>query len=84
MEPVSGALAGWRRTRTSHGIVLSLQVAASAEDVRSNTLGRVDLALNDRQLRSLAPDLVRATEQRDMEVFARAPWWQRLLRLRPR
>jgi hypothetical protein len=79
MEHVSGALAGWRRTRTAHGIVLSLQVATSTDDAHRGKLGRVDVALNERQLRSLARDLARATEQRDMEVFARPRWWQRLL-----
>lgn len=86
MQQLTGALAGWRRTRTDHGIILSLQIAASADDVRSQRLGRVDVALNERQLRSLARDLVRAAEQRDIQVFARKPWWrkglERLKRLR--
>ena len=75
MTHVTGALAGWRRTRARHGIVLSLQVATSADDRVQERLGRVDLALNERQLRSLARDLVRAAEERDIQVFARKPWW---------
>lgn len=78
MQQLSGALAGWRRSRSSNGIIITLQVAESAEDVNRHTMSRVDLALNDRQLRSLARDLVRAAEQRNLDIFADRHWWTRL------
>lgn len=84
MEQLTGALAGWKRTRTTSGIVLSFQVAASVEDLHQRRLSRVDLALNDRQLRSLARDLIRAAEQRDLDIFARPRWWTRLFSRRVR
>lgn len=72
----SGALAGWKRDRTAHGIVLTLQVAGSAEDYQRRAFARVRIAINDRQLRSLVRDLTRAAQEQGIELFARRPWWR--------
>ena len=65
-----GALIGWRRAESDHGIVVRLQIAASADDVRNQRWETIDLALNDRQLRSLTRDLMRAAKQRGLDLFA--------------
>ncbi|MBO9603697.1 MAG: hypothetical protein J7496_14435 [Novosphingobium sp.] len=71
-----GALAGWRRTPSGHGIVLTLQVAESVAAFERKEFDRVELALNDRQLRSLARDLERAARSRGMDLRApRAKSW---------
>ena len=75
-----GALGGWKRTTSEHGIRLTLQVAPSVEEFRARQFGHVEIALNDRQLRSLTRDLVRASRERDLELFAARPWWRKLLR----
>ena len=81
-EPrVRGALVGWRQSRSEHGAVLRLQVARSAEDFHARSLDKVELALNDRQLRSLARDLIRAAQGRDLHpLFARRTLWARVQR----
>ena len=66
-----GALIGWRRVESEHGIVLRLQVARTADDVWTNRWETLDLALNDRQLRSLTRDLMRAATARKLDLFSR-------------
>ncbi len=73
---MAGALAGWRRDRTSGGTVLTLQIANSAESFRSGNYTQVHLALNDRQLRSLARELYRATDEKGIALFAPRKWWR--------
>ncbi len=76
----SGALVGWRQEKSDHGMVLRLQVARSLDDYRERGLDRIDLALNDRQLRSLTRDLVRMSDSRDLSLFAPNGMLQRLRR----
>jgi hypothetical protein len=64
-----GALVGWKRAPSSNGIVLTLQVAEAASDFRDKDFAHVNLALNERQLRSLARDLTRAAEDRGIDIF---------------
>jgi hypothetical protein len=75
---VRGALVGWRQSQSEHGAVLRLQVARSAADVRDRSWDKVEIALNERQLRSFARDLVRAAHERDLRLFARRPLWERM------
>lgn len=75
-----GALGGWKRSPSEHGIRLTLQVAPSVEEFHERRFGHVEIALNDRQLRSLTRDLMRASRERDLTLFARRPWWRKLLR----
>jgi hypothetical protein len=73
-----GALAGWRRHSTEHGCMLIMQVAGSAEDFSSKQFDKVEIALNDRQLRSLTRDLMRASSERGIQLWAERRWWQML------
>jgi hypothetical protein len=68
---LNGALVGWKRGPTDHGIILTLQVASDASDFTNRDFAQVDLALNERQLRSLARDLSRAAEERGIALFAK-------------
>ncbi|WEK46183.1 MAG: hypothetical protein P0Y56_14360 [Candidatus Andeanibacterium colombiense] len=63
-----GALAGWKRTTSGHGILLTLQVAKSVAAFNAKEFDSVELALNDRQLRSLARDLERAARSRGLDL----------------
>lgn len=72
----SGALAGWKRDRAEHGVVLTLQLVGSADDFRQRKFERVQVAVNVRQLRSLARDLTRAAEEQGIDLFATRRWWQ--------
>ena len=74
----TGALSGWKRTSSEGGIVLTLQIAGSAEAFAKRDLEVARVALNDRQLRSLARDLTRAATERGFDLFSRPPWWRRL------
>ncbi|WP_076072061.1 hypothetical protein [Sphingomonas montana] len=77
-----GALVGWKRERSQHGILLTIQVADGVEHATGQHWQIVQLALNERQLRSFARDLARAAEERGLELFPRPrPRWRRLLRL---
>jgi hypothetical protein len=78
-EAMIGALAGWRRHETPHGIVLNLQIAASAEKVAARDFMPVAVALNDRQLRSLARDLTRAAASRGIDLWPRQSLWKTLI-----
>lgn len=73
---MAGALAGWRRSRTAGGTILTLQVAGSADAFRNDNYTKLHLALNDRQLRSLARDLYRATDEKGIKLFAPRKWWR--------
>lgn len=66
----SGALIGWKRNPSEHGIVLSLQTASSVENARNKQFDTLSLALNDRQLRSLVRDLQRAALERGVQLQA--------------
>ncbi|WP_156141152.1 hypothetical protein [Sphingomonas sp. 37zxx] len=76
MQPMVRSVAGWRRFEGASGIVLRLQLFEGHEAFEQRRLDRVDLSLDDRQLRSLARDLVRAVEQRGMALHDKRAWWQ--------
>lgn len=65
---VVGALAGWKWTRADNGVVLSVQLAPSTESFETCTFATVSMALNDRQLRSLARDIKRMAAERGLEL----------------
>lgn len=79
--PRSFSLIGWRRREGTHGIVLTMQLARSVEQARSNNMEQLTVALNDRQLRSLTRDLIRAADQRGIDLFHRPRGWRRLFTL---
>ena len=70
------ALVGWKREETQHGILMTLQLIRDAEGYRDRRFDRVLIVLSDRQLRSLARDLTRASAARGMDLFAPRPWWR--------
>lgn len=73
------SLIGWKRQRTLNGIVLTMQLVRTVEDVRTGQIAEMNIALNDRQLRSLARDLTRAAGERGIELFYRPQGWRRFL-----
>jgi hypothetical protein len=75
---VRGALAGWRQSPSEHGTVLRLQVARTVDDARNKSFDKVEIALNERQLRSFTRDLVRVAAERDIRLFSRRSLWARL------
>jgi hypothetical protein len=75
METVTGPLIGWRREPSDHGIILVLQVVENREQARRKDFTHVNLALNDRQLRSLTRDLIRASESRGLSLASKPSWW---------
>lgn len=73
----TGALAGWKRSPAANGILLTVQIAQTTESFQNREFATVHMALNDRQLRSLARDLARAAEERGIDLWAKRPWWKR-------
>ncbi|PAX06326.1 hypothetical protein [Sphingomonas lenta] len=71
-----GALAGWKRSEVEHGVVLALQLVRSADAYRERDFDVVEVTMNDRQLRSLARDLIRAAHARGLDLHARPAWWR--------
>jgi hypothetical protein len=78
-ERLSGALIGWERRGSQHGCVVTLQLVENAAQHHDHQYHRVSMALNDRQLRSLARDLARAAQSRGLDLHARQPLPRRLL-----
>jgi len=82
---ISGALIGWARHSSRHGVVMTLQIVQNAAEYQDHRYHRVSMALNDRQLRSLARDLARAARGRGISLRSKPPLrkriWQRLRRL---
>lgn len=76
MNVAPRAVVGWKREETQHGIVVTLQLIGDATAYHEGRVDRVPIVLSNRQLRSLARDLARASRQRGMEVFAPRRWWQ--------
>lgn len=72
----TGALAGWSRHETRHGIVMTLQIATSAEAFHQRQFDEVNVVLNERQLRSFARDLARSAKTRGIELTAKRSWWK--------
>lgn len=70
------ALAGWKRSEADHGIMLALQLVASPRHFRERDFELVQVTLNDRQLRSLTRDLIRASRARGLDLGAAPPWWK--------
>lgn len=79
---IAGALAGWQRDMTHYGCVLTLQIAQSQDEFADREFQRVIVALNDRQLRSLARDLERAAERRGIKLWGKPRGLARLFRRR--
>lgn len=79
-ELIAGALAGWQRTMTNYGCVLTIQIGESEEQFETHEYQRVLVALNDRQLRSLARDLQRAAETRGIKLWGKPGFFARLFR----
>lgn len=69
-----GALIGWKRQPSEHGMIISFQLLAPEASVEKRESDRVSLALNDRQLRSLARDLQRAADERGIKLWASSKW----------
>jgi hypothetical protein len=66
---IVGALVGWKREPSQNGMIISLQVLDPQTKVEDKQFQRVSLALNDRQLRSLARDLQRAADERGLTLW---------------
>lgn len=77
---LSGALAGWRRRQMESGVVLRLQISTTVDDYRNKSFQHCNVALNDRQLRSLARDLARAAEERGIQLHSDVSLLRRLVR----
>lgn len=77
---MSGALIGWARQSSRHGIILTMQVVHTASDYKEHRFHKVSVALNERQLRSLARDLSRAARARGLSLQSRVPMHRRLWR----
>jgi hypothetical protein len=60
-------------------MVITLQVLTPEPNSKDRQRLAVSLALNDRQIRSLARDLQRAAAERGMTLWAKPKWWQMLL-----
>ena len=71
---VTGALIGWERKGSRHGIILTMQIVENAAQYQDHRYHRVAVALNDRQLRSMARDLARAARSRGLDLRAKPPW----------
>lgn len=78
---VYGALAGWKFTPSANGFVITMQIAESVESWKNHDYANVKIALNDRQIRSLARDLDRKVKSRGLVLRPRAAWWKRMFRL---
>jgi hypothetical protein len=70
-QSIIGALAGWKHEPSGGGLKLTLQIAESAKDFEEKAFQQIIVALNTRQLRSFARDIVRAAESQDIPLFAR-------------
>ncbi len=70
-----GALLGWKRDPSENGTVITLQVLA-LDPAEGRKPVDVSVALNDRQIRSLARDLQRAADARGITLWARPKWWR--------
>lgn len=68
---LTGALIGWERHGSEHGCVVTLQIVENATQFQDRQYHRVSMALNERQLRSLARDLARASQARGIDLHAR-------------
>jgi hypothetical protein len=79
-----GALAGWKRAETEQSCLLTLQVARSTEAFQLRDFDLVEIAMNDRQLRSLARDLIRAADERGLSLWGRPTLKERITGRRKR
>jgi hypothetical protein len=66
-----GALVGWKWEPSEHGIILTLQCAQDADAFSARAFDGTTVVLNDRQLRSLTRDLMRASEERGIKLHAK-------------
>lgn len=78
---IIGALAGWKRSKSENGTVITLQVARNSSAFDEKSFDVVAIALNDRQLRSFVRDLQRAAVDRQIELWGKP---KRLTRLASR
>ena len=62
----SGALLAWKRRGSQAGVVMTLQIVET--DAADHRFHRVILALDDRQLRYMARDLLQIARERGMEL----------------
>ena len=73
-----GALVGWLRFRSRNGNILRLQCAKSLDDAKDGLIRHYDMALNSRQLRALAHDLVLAADELEGRTEHRSKRWWRI------
>jgi hypothetical protein len=76
---LTGALIGWERRTSSHGVTVTMQIVENAKQYQDRRYHRVTMALNDRQLRSLARDLARAALSRGLDLRSRPSLPKRFL-----
>jgi hypothetical protein len=79
-KSIVGALLGWKRTPSQHGIVLTMQVLSPKASTYGREYDSISVALNDRQICSLVRDLNRAVQERGLRVGAKPKWWKAVLR----
>ena len=74
-QDISGALLDWERRGSTHGVIVTLNIAESG---MGGGFHRVSMALNDRQLRALTRDLNKAARARGIVVEIPKPLRTRL------
>lgn len=74
-----GALVGWTRHNSPNGAILCLETATSLAAAKGGDVVKTMMALNVRQLRSLALDLNRAADEAEKRTVRPPPrsFWQR-------
>jgi hypothetical protein len=66
---IMGALAGWRRQMTPTGCVFKLEITEHADPGEEDDFRHVDIILDDKQIGSLARDLLRAADRRGIDLW---------------
>lgn len=70
-----GAAVSWQRHPSKSGIVLSIRLAETPADFHAECFREVQFALNDRQLRQIAIDLVKSASERGITFYPPRRWW---------
>jgi hypothetical protein len=73
---VAGQVIQWVARPSQDGVILHFEIARSVDEYLAGEETSIKMALNDRQLKALAVDMVKSALMQGVEFTSPKKWWR--------